>query len=89
MRDRNIRTSLLVIGLVVNIPIFADGCTLEQAQIHLVPPQTIWVLATRSCGGILCFEQWVESDGKRIRFSRACQVEKEASTLLPASPANP
>jgi len=42
---------------------------------HLFPvdAQAVRVVATFSCGGVTCWERWLQIDSKRIGVSRVCE----------------
>jgi len=61
----------------------SEGCEVEQAIVTPIPPSTVLVVQALTCGGVRCWERWVESDGKRIRSMRACTTE--ASSNVPES----
>lgn len=63
-----IAAAVLALGLTLG------ECALETAVVSVVPPSTFQVLATIRCGGTICFERWIQTDGKRLGVSRACET---------------
>ena len=67
-------TLILGAGLVLHMTGAAD-CRLDQAIVTAVPPATFRVVASYSCGPIICWRRWLEVDGKRLGESAACEQE--------------
>lgn len=66
------RVAPLLLAATLTLPLLAEQCELEQAVVAAVPPATFQVLVTRRCGGITCWERWIEVEGKRLGYSRVC-----------------
>lgn len=50
------------------------GCLPDHAWITWTPPSSARVLFTSQCGGLTCWERWIDVDGKRLGYSKACDV---------------
>jgi hypothetical protein len=66
---------LALLGVTVTLSLAAADCRLDQALVTHVPPATIHVVTVSECGGITCWERWVETDGKRLGVARVCTGE--------------
>ena len=75
--------------MIAGVPIQSGDCTLDQAQLSYVPPQTVQVLATYRCGGFVCWERWIEVGGKRLGSSRVCESPDMAADPLRLVPPAP
>lgn len=56
-----------------------DRCQPDVAHLSFVPPQSVKVLLVSLCGGITCWETFIESNEKRLGYSITCdQFTNEA-----------
>lgn len=63
----------MLVLLAVTIPLTVGPCRLESAVVTHVPPDAAHVITVSECGGVeRCWERWVETDGKRLGYSRVC-----------------
>ena len=62
-----------MLAAVLALSLTLGECALESAIVDVIPPATFRVLATIKCGGVTCWERWVQVDGKRVGVSRACE----------------
>lgn len=65
----------LTLGAALSLPMEEGkgGCTLDQAQVIAVPPDTFQVMASYLCGEIRCWERSTHTGGQRIGLGRACE----------------
>lgn len=80
----------LLLAAALSLPMqWPDGCVLDRAHVEAVEPATFTVLATLRCGAVLCFAKVIESQGQRIRDTRACDVDTDSQrdTLRVVPPA--
>lgn len=78
--------------LAVTLPLVVGDCALEHAVVTAIPPDAVHVVQVMTCGGVRCWEAWVDAGGRRIRASRACATEAAAGTpdaITVAPPSGP
>lgn len=51
----------------------AGDCQLDEAIVTTIPPATFRIVAVYHCGLIVCWQRWLEVDGKILGLSRACE----------------
>lgn len=67
------RGGALSLLLAVTLMLGRAGCVLDTAHVEFVPPSTVRVLAVYRCGGIMCWERFVEIDQVRKGVSAVCE----------------
>lgn len=78
---------MLALLLAVTIPLVVGECRLDAAVVTAIPPNTVHVVAISDCGGLRCWERWIETDGKRIGAARACSESGgSGETFAPVPP---
>lgn len=84
--ERTVRAALRMIGgacltvlliAPITLSLSLDGCELDTASIMYVPNATVRVVATWRCGGLTCWQRYIETEGKRIGESRACEGQND------------
>lgn len=88
---RSAHPLLTLCGWAVPLLLFAiiirferTGCILDTAHIEFVEPETVRVLAVYQCGGLTCWERWIDLGGVRKRVSMVCEP-RQGDTLQPGS----
>ena len=68
--------SAAILAFLVVTVVFEDHtyCVRDQAQLAFVPPNTARIIVDEQCGAITCWERWVQTDGKKIGYARACEA---------------
>ena len=86
-----LRGGPVLVLLAVSLPLVVGDCRLDFALVTHVPPNAAHVVRVSECGGLKCWDRWVEIDGKRVGETRACS-ESETSrsgdrfTITPSHP---
>ena len=81
--------AIIALAAVLTVTLPLGECTLDNAVITFVPPNTMDVVMLSQCGGMKCWDRWIDSDGKRIGATRACSENNGngESFVSPPSPA--
>ena len=67
----------LLAGLLLAFAVLFEpgaGCKIEQAPVVFVDAQAVRVVATFTCGGLTCWERWLQIDGQRRGVSKVCEA---------------
>lgn len=77
METRPLVRRVLLAAAAVTLALTTDAdCVLDQATLIHVRPSTVHVVASYSCGAVLCWRRWTEQDGKRIgQEGSACEAQ--------------
>lgn len=70
------RGGALSLLLAITLTLDRGACVLDVATIAHVPPTTIQVLAVWHCGGLVCWERYVEVGGKRVGQTSVCETRQ-------------
>jgi hypothetical protein len=65
-------TSLAAALLALTLTFERGACELDTASLIAVPPSTVKVVETWTCGGLTCWVRYVVTDGKRLGESTIC-----------------
>ena len=83
-------TPALLAGLTLMLSMEGPaGCPLDHADVYAFPPSTFRVLVTRQCGTLICWERWIETDGKRAHYSMLCDTVGQGLSVTTPAPAAP
>ena len=78
--------AIIALAAVLTVTLPLGECTLDNAVITFVPPNTMDVVMLSQCGGVKCLDRWLDSAGKRIGATRDCSDGAGSGESLPSPP---